>query len=264
MEEIRCDHYTYQWKTIIEKFLIHCQLSSTGLLEWYNTPSKWWIGSISPYPFVCTEECLGVMINPSMQEWCRVVKTSRYPNHVVDNPKILQHDDDLITGVSPTTCSDVQYLPVMTMNTVIFCHRSLHRASQAFGKDWTVNRPRTRSHSANQNNPSPPLVDLLLVPGLHRIKVDSVIMMLKDSDHDTVEAIVDGADWDPSPLCKIFRCWCIAVVTSCIEENHELNGHRKLGIIRGIVKNWMTTDALGNSCKDVTDRLALPRPYRGF
>ena len=64
-------------------------------------------------------------------------------------------------------------------------------------------------------------------------------MMLKDSNHDMVEAIVDGANQDPSLLCKIFHCQHIAIVASCIEENCELDGHGKLGIIRGIEKDWM-------------------------
>ena len=82
-------------------------------------------------------------------------------------------------------------------------------------------------------------------------------MMLKDSDHDMAEAIVNGADRDSRPLCKIFRCQRIAVVTSCIEKNCELDRHGKLGIIRGIVKNGVTTDALGNPCKDLWDNMKL-------
>ena len=69
------------------------------------------------------------------------MKTPRYPNHIVNNPKIVWHDDNLITEGESTTCGDIQYLPVMTTNTVIFCCRSLCHASQAFGKDWMVNHP---------------------------------------------------------------------------------------------------------------------------
>ena len=50
------------------------------------------------YPPISIHLHLGMPGGDNRSECARMMKTLRYLNHIVNNPKVVQHDDNLITG----------------------------------------------------------------------------------------------------------------------------------------------------------------------
>ena len=121
---------------LIEYFLHGWHRSCSGLLKQYHTPGKWWIGGVSPYPLICSEEGLWVMINMSVWESVWVMEASRDTNYVVDNTEVVWKDDDLVNWLIHPNCDGAWYTPGKTTNIVIYNWRTLHHANWAFGTSW--------------------------------------------------------------------------------------------------------------------------------
>jgi len=109
---------------LIEYFLPGWHRAGSGPLKQYNAPGKWWIGRVSPYPLVRSEEGLRVVINTSTWECIWVMEASWDSNYIVNNTEVVQKDDDLVKCVSTSkvwwgtvhTWEDIEYHDLWSKN----------------------------------------------------------------------------------------------------------------------------------------------------
>ena len=73
-------------------------------------------------------------------------------------------------------------------------------------------------------------------------KVNSLIMERKEGNDYAVSTLLNAADRDASPLCRILRRRGIAVVTGAKKKDRELEGYGQLGAIGVVGKNGVVLD----------------------
>jgi hypothetical protein len=90
-------------------------------------------------------------------------------------------------------------------------------------------------------------------------------MGIKYRNHHMISAINHRPNTDTCPLSNIFKGNCIAIVTSPIQKNSQLDGNRELRIVGLVLEDGMTRYVIKDIIKDLrVNTEFLPKQVRAM